>query len=204
MKKLSSLLWGFLLSLTALFMSEVVLADDDACEVPVGAEEILDALITGFSVPSGAPAPTGFVAAARGESVRGFVNSELRFTVSEHCTSDHVFVFVWLGGSGVDDADAIADQGALRDRLEIDVFIDGVEVEHFEIAPRLGFSPIAKIAHYFEIIKEKQPSLEIPFEKIVKVGAAYHELGSYERSYLIFRATHQSANSGDGPGCWIM
>ena len=48
---------------------------------------------------------------------------------------------------------------------------------------------------YFEIIKEKWPDLEIPFEKIVKVGAAYHEMGEYERSYLVFRATVESSFS---------
>ena len=29
-----------------------------------------------------------------------------------------------------------------------------------------------QVVHYFEIIKEKWPSEEIPFDKIVKVGAA--------------------------------
>lgn len=47
----------------------------------------------------------------------------------------------------------------------------------------------AKVVHYFEIIKEKWPAEEIPFAKILKIGAAYHEMGEYERSYLIFRAT---------------
>ena len=32
------------------------------------------------------------------------------------------------------------------------------------------------------------PDEEIPFAKIVKVGAAYHEMGEFERSYLVFRA----------------
>jgi alpha-2-macroglobulin len=56
----------------------------------------------------------------------------------------------------------------------------------------LEIGPPAKIVHYFEIIKEKWPSEEIPFAKIVKVGAAYHAMGEYERSYLIFRATVES------------
>ena len=56
----------------------------------------------------------------------------------------------------------------------------------------LEIGPPAKIVHYFEIIKEKWPSEEIPFAKIVKVGAAYHEMGEYERSYLVFRATVES------------
>lgn len=53
----------------------------------------------------------------------------------------------------------------------------------------LELGPPAAIVRYFEIIKEKWPSEEIPFEKIARIGAAYHELGEYERSYLVFRAT---------------
>jgi len=57
----------------------------------------------------------------------------------------------------------------------------------------LATGPPSRVVHYFEIIKEKWPDEEIPFEKIVKVGTAYHELGEYERSYLIFRATVESS-----------
>ncbi len=46
----------------------------------------------------------------------------------------------------------------------------------------LELGPPGKIVRYFEIIKEKWPAEEIPFAKIVKVGAAYHELGEYERT----------------------
>ncbi len=53
----------------------------------------------------------------------------------------------------------------------------------------LVLGPPAAIVRYFEIVKEKWPSEEIPFEKIARIGAAYHELGEYERSYLVFRAT---------------
>jgi len=53
----------------------------------------------------------------------------------------------------------------------------------------LELGPPAAVVRYFEIVKEKWPAEEIPFEKIVKIGAAYHELGEYERSYLVFRAT---------------
>ena len=34
--------------------------------------------------------------------------------------------------------------------------------------------------------------MEISFEKILKIGRAYHEIGEYERSYLVFRATVES------------
>jgi alpha-2-macroglobulin len=57
----------------------------------------------------------------------------------------------------------------------------------------LELGPPNQVVHYFEIIKEKWPSAEIPFAKILKVGAAYHDLGEFERSYLVFRATVESS-----------
>ena len=57
----------------------------------------------------------------------------------------------------------------------------------------LELGPPAEAVRCFEIVKEKWPAEEIPFAKIVKVGAAYHEMGEYERSYLIFRATIESS-----------
>ena len=53
----------------------------------------------------------------------------------------------------------------------------------------LATGPAGQIVRWFEIIKEKWPAEEIPFAKIVKVAAAYHDIGEYERSYLVFRAT---------------
>ncbi len=57
----------------------------------------------------------------------------------------------------------------------------------------LELGPAGKIVRYFEIVKERWPAEEIPFAKIMRVGAAYHELGEYERSYLVFRATVESS-----------
>jgi TolA-binding protein len=62
----------------------------------------------------------------------------------------------------------------------------------------LQLGPPADIVKYFELVKEKSPDTEIEFEKILKVGAAYHELGEYERSYLVFRATVESSFMADG------
>ncbi len=53
----------------------------------------------------------------------------------------------------------------------------------------LDTGPAADVVRYFEIVKERWPDEQIPFAKIMKVGAAYHEMGEYERSYLVFRAT---------------
>jgi alpha-2-macroglobulin len=52
-----------------------------------------------------------------------------------------------------------------------------------------------RIVHYFEIVREKWPTENIPFEKILKVGTAYDEMGEFERSYLVFRATIESSFS---------
>ncbi len=62
----------------------------------------------------------------------------------------------------------------------------------------LEVGPAADVVKYFESVKEKSPDVEIPFESILKVGAAYHELGEYERSYLVFRATIESSFGRDG------
>ena len=59
----------------------------------------------------------------------------------------------------------------------------------------LATGPAEKIVRYFEIVREKWPSENIPFEKILKVGTAYDEMGEYERSYLVFRATVESSFS---------
>ena len=57
----------------------------------------------------------------------------------------------------------------------------------------LELGPARQVVHYFEIIKEKWPAEQIPFAKIVKVAAAYHDMGEFERSYLVYRATVQSS-----------
>tara|TARA_R110002073_G_scaffold69905_2_gene173173 strand:- start:1750 stop:10116 length:8367 start_codon:yes stop_codon:yes gene_type:complete len=46
---------------------------------------------------------------------------------------------------------------------------------------------------YFEVLKEKFPDVEISFEDILKVAKSYRELGEYERSYLVYRATVQAS-----------
>ncbi|MEE8468693.1 MAG: hypothetical protein V3T22_09570, partial [Planctomycetota bacterium] len=47
----------------------------------------------------------------------------------------------------------------------------------------------AAIVRFFEIIKEKDPELYVPFDKVVAIGEAYRELQEFERALLIFRAT---------------
>jgi hypothetical protein len=46
-----------------------------------------------------------------------------------------------------------------------------------------------KIVRYFEVMKEKYPSLFIPFDKVLAVGKAYKQMEEYERAMLVFKAT---------------
>jgi tetratricopeptide (TPR) repeat protein len=57
----------------------------------------------------------------------------------------------------------------------------------------LAEGPPEQVVHYFEIVIEKYPDVEIPFEKLLQVGDAYHKIGEYERSYLVFRATVEAS-----------
>ncbi|MDZ4781293.1 MAG: tetratricopeptide repeat protein [Planctomycetia bacterium] len=57
----------------------------------------------------------------------------------------------------------------------------------------LETGPDREIVRFFEIIKEKWPDLELTFDKIIRVGAAYDALGEYERAYLVFRATVENS-----------
>ncbi|HSG70852.1 MAG TPA: tetratricopeptide repeat protein, partial [Planctomycetaceae bacterium] len=50
-----------------------------------------------------------------------------------------------------------------------------------------------EIVKFFEIIKEKFADIEVRFEDILKVALSYRELGEYERSYLVYRATVQGS-----------
>lgn len=47
----------------------------------------------------------------------------------------------------------------------------------------------AEVVRYFEVLKEKNPALNVPFEKMLAVGQAYRQLEEYERALLVFRAT---------------
>ncbi|MCA9137512.1 MAG: tetratricopeptide repeat protein [Planctomycetales bacterium] len=51
----------------------------------------------------------------------------------------------------------------------------------------------ADTVKFFEVIKERFPEVELSFEEILKVAAAYREISEYERSYLVYRATVQGS-----------
>ena len=46
-----------------------------------------------------------------------------------------------------------------------------------------------QIVKVFEVLRERYPQLEIPYDKILAVGRAYRDIGEPERAYLVYRAT---------------
>ncbi|MCA9067790.1 MAG: tetratricopeptide repeat protein, partial [Planctomycetaceae bacterium] len=70
--------------------------------------------------------------------------------------------------------------------LDAEVYKQTVEML-FNTSLKLGKDQY--VVEYFEIIKEKYPDVEIDFENILRVAKAYRELGEYERSFLVYRAT---------------
>ncbi|MBS3764776.1 MAG: hypothetical protein KGZ25_15860, partial [Planctomycetes bacterium] len=59
----------------------------------------------------------------------------------------------------------------------------------FWIFTSKGFYDAQQIVDTFEVLREKYPRLEIPFDKILVAGRAYRDIGEFERAYLIFKAT---------------
>lgn len=60
-----------------------------------------------------------------------------------------------------------------------------------------GFYDARKIVEMFEILRERFPSLEIPFDKILVVGKAYTDIGEHERAWLVYRAVISASFAND-------
>ena len=67
-------------------------------------------------------------------------------------------------------------------------------VSLFEMHLNDGGAP-GQTVKFFETIIEKYPDHPITFESYLKVAQAYHEIGEYERSYLVYRATLEASFS---------
>jgi tetratricopeptide (TPR) repeat protein len=59
------------------------------------------------------------------------------------------------------------------------------------------FYDARKIVEMFEILRERYPSLEIPFDKILVVGKAYQDIGENERAWLVYRAVISASFTND-------
>lgn len=62
-----------------------------------------------------------------------------------------------------------------------------------------AFYDAARLVEYFEVLKESAPDLSIPFDRILAVGRAYHEMGEHERALLVYRATVEASFYRDAP-----
>ncbi|WP_395742639.1 MG2 domain-containing protein [Prosthecobacter sp.] len=54
-----------------------------------------------------------------------------------------------------------------------------------------------QVVELFEALSERHPDIVIPFDKILKVAAAYREIGEFERAWLVYRATMESSFVSD-------
>ncbi len=59
------------------------------------------------------------------------------------------------------------------------------------------FYDARKIVEMFEILRERYPSLEIPFDRILVVGKAYQNIGENERAWLVYRAVVSASFTND-------
>ena len=59
------------------------------------------------------------------------------------------------------------------------------------------FYEARKIVDLFEVLRERYPSLEIPFDKIFVVGRAYTDIREFERSWLVYRAVMATSFNND-------
>jgi tetratricopeptide (TPR) repeat protein len=59
------------------------------------------------------------------------------------------------------------------------------------------FYDARKIVEMFEILRERFPSLEIPFDRILVVGRAYKDINEHERAWLVYRAVISASFSND-------
>ena len=60
-----------------------------------------------------------------------------------------------------------------------------------------GFYDARKIVEMFEILRERFPTLEIPFDKILVCGKAYQDISEHERAWLVYRAVISASYSND-------
>ena len=67
------------------------------------------------------------------------------------------------------------------------------EVSSMLFQTSLALDSHGEIVKFFEVLKEKYSDIEMRFEDILKVALSYRELGEYERSYLVYRATVQGS-----------
>ena len=59
------------------------------------------------------------------------------------------------------------------------------------------FYDARKVVDLFEVLRERYPLLEIPFDKILVVGRAYTSISEFERAWLVYRAAITASFNND-------
>ena len=59
------------------------------------------------------------------------------------------------------------------------------------------FYDARRIVEMFEILRERYPTLEIPFDRILVVGKAYKDINEHERAWLVYRAVISASFTND-------
>ncbi len=84
------------------------------------------------------------------------------------------------------------------------VFMEDPKYNESELARMLlwihikpAFYDARKIVEMFEILRERYPTLEIPFNRILVVGKAYQDIGEDERAWLVYRAVISASFAND-------
>jgi len=65
------------------------------------------------------------------------------------------------------------------------------------ISTKPAFYDARRIVEMFEILRERYPSLEIPFDKLLVVGKAYRDIGEQERAWLVYRTVIAASFTND-------
>ncbi len=111
------------------------------CENPVGLDEVLAGIETGYTIDPSLP-QAALSLASQGESVRGFIDVERPEVVSQQCETDYFYLFEFIGSGNVGTyQERLDNMLPFRARLRFEFSIDGVPAVLLDTEPADGFSP---------------------------------------------------------------
>ena len=93
---------------------------------------------------------------------------------------------------------AYFDDGLYRDAQKhlSELFADSRTYNERDVARMLlwiytsdGYYNAQRIVEMFEVLRERYPELYIPFDRILTIAKAYHDMKEFERAWLVYRAT---------------
>ncbi|MFC5453894.1 MG2 domain-containing protein [Prosthecobacter fluviatilis] len=116
--------------------------------------------------------------------------------------------YVMNGFERLELAELLFDEGALEEaRTHLELLRNDAEAMKYherDIARMLLWIHTSReamdarqVVELFEALSERHPDIVIPFDKILKVAAAYRQMGEFERAWLVYRATMESSFVSD-------